>query len=204
MPQQDTPPRRRLSRALVAREAITLADQDGLGALSMRSLATRLGVVPMALYKHVADKSDLIDRMVDVIVESYSEPKHSASWRQKVRARALSAREAILAHPWLGQAIDTRTKRSETVLAHMNAVAGDFIEGRRFPRSNPLRNAHPRQSHLGVQPGSIRRCKRTNCGRRAHTRDICVHEQSVSLRRRYRNGCGLTQSISLVRTAIRV
>lgn len=131
MPQQDTPPplRRRLSRALVAREAITLADQDGLGALSMRSLATRLGVVPMALYKHVADKSDLIDRMVDVIVESYSEPKHSASWRQKVRARALSAREAILAHPWLGQAIDTRTKRSETVLAHMNAVAGDFIEG---------------------------------------------------------------------------
>lgn len=121
--------RRRLDRPAVVAEAIALADAEGLEALSMRALAARLGVVPMALYKHIADKEDLVGRMVDRVIEEYASPNHGGGWRNRVRSRVLSAREAILAHPWLGRAIDTRTRRTEAVLAHMNSVAGDFIDG---------------------------------------------------------------------------
>lgn len=121
--------RRRLDRKTVVTEAIALADAEGLDAVSMRALAARLGVVPMALYKHIADKEDLVGRMVDQIVEGYPRPPEEGHWRARVRFRALGAREAIIAHPWLGTAIDTRKRRTEVVLTHMNAVAGDLIEG---------------------------------------------------------------------------
>ncbi|MFV0435526.1 MAG: TetR/AcrR family transcriptional regulator [Leucobacter sp.] len=121
--------RRKLDREAVVSEAIALADAEGLEALSMRALAARLDVVPMALYKHVADKEDLVTRVVDRIIAGYDPPGAGTGWRLGVRSRVLSAREAILAHPWLGDAIDSRKRRTETVLAHMNAVAGDFIGG---------------------------------------------------------------------------
>lgn len=121
--------RRHLDRDAVVREAIALADAEGLDALSMRALAARLHVVPMALYKHIADKEDLVGRMVDHVIEGYAPTIAHAGWRERVRARVLDARDAILAHPWAGPAIDTRRRRTEAVLAHMNAVAGDFIEG---------------------------------------------------------------------------
>jgi AcrR family transcriptional regulator len=128
MAEPAAPRRHRLDRAAVVTEAIALADAEGLDGLSMRALAARLGVVPMALYKHVADKEDLVGRMVDRIVEGY-DPPVGDGWRGRVRSRVLSAREAIAAHPWLGRAIDTRQRRTETVLGHMDAVAGDFIAG---------------------------------------------------------------------------
>ncbi len=129
MPDARAAGRRKLDRASVLSAAIELADAEGLEALSMRSLANRLGVVPMALYKHVADKEDLIGGMVDRIVGDYPAPAERTGWRARVRSRVLSAREATAAHPWLGEAIDGRRRRTEAVLAHMNAVAGDFFEG---------------------------------------------------------------------------
>lgn len=129
MANSELPHRRRLDRAAVVAEAIALSDDEGLDALSMRALAARLDVVPMALYKHIADKEDLVGRMVDQIIEHYAPLTEGGGWQHRVRSRLLSAREAILAHSWLARAIDTRTRRTETVLAHMNAVAGDFIEG---------------------------------------------------------------------------
>ena len=59
--------RSRLSRERVLRAAIAQADAGGLEALIMRKLAEELGVAPMALYRHVANKDDLIDGMVDVV-----------------------------------------------------------------------------------------------------------------------------------------
>ena len=124
-----TSARPRLDRDAVVTAAIALADAEGLDALSMRALAARLHVVPMALYKHIADKEDLLGRMVDRVIEGYAPPVAGGDWQARVRSRVLSARDAILLHPWLGSAIDSRTRRTETVLAYMNAVAGDFIEG---------------------------------------------------------------------------
>ncbi|WP_075201249.1 TetR/AcrR family transcriptional regulator [Leucobacter japonicus] len=133
-PQSETQPapqrvRDRLDHARVVQAAIALADAEGLDALSMRSLAAQLGVVPMALYKHVANKDDLIGAMIDTIVAAYADPPPGGSWRERVRARVFAARDQVLAHPWLAAAIESRTRRTEPVLAHMNAIAGEFIEG---------------------------------------------------------------------------
>lgn len=118
-----------LDRPQILAAAKELAAQDGLERLSMRSLAAKLGVVPMALYKHVENKEALVDGMVDAVVANYPNPTSGLSWRDSVRARIISARAEILARPWLRSAIESRVTRSETVLRHMDAAAGDFLAG---------------------------------------------------------------------------
>ena len=61
-------PRVRLDRERVLRTAIALADEAGIDGVSMRAIAKLLDVVPMALYKHVAGKGDLLDGMIDIVV----------------------------------------------------------------------------------------------------------------------------------------
>jgi AcrR family transcriptional regulator len=67
----------RVSRDRALRAAVALADEAGLESLTMRSLAQELGVVPMALYKHVANKDDLIDGMVESIIGPTSRPRRA-------------------------------------------------------------------------------------------------------------------------------
>ena len=74
-------PRRRLSRERVVCAAIELADEGGLEALTMRTLAEKLEVAPMALYRHVADKDDLIDAMVDAVFTEIGVPSAAATGR---------------------------------------------------------------------------------------------------------------------------
>lgn len=118
-----------LNRAAVVSAAVALADREGLAAVSMRHLAGELGVVPMALYKHVADKDDLVAAMVDLVVAGYAAPPPGLEWREGVRQRVLGARDALLEHPWLRQAIEAATQRTPSVLGHMDAVAGEFAAG---------------------------------------------------------------------------
>ncbi len=118
-----------LNRGRVIESAISLADEEGLDALSMRSLAGRLGVVPMALYKHVADKDDLVSGIIDAVVQSYATPDPHMGWRDAVRFRVHSARAAIAAHPWLRTGILQATRRTPAVLAHLNSVAADLARG---------------------------------------------------------------------------
>lgn len=120
-------PRSALDRTTVLNAGIRFADAEGLGSLSMRRLAAQLGVVPMALYKHVADKDDLLAGMIDVVVAGYPAPTSGLDWRDRVRARVLGARTALLRHPWLRPAIESSTRRTASVLTHMDAVAGEFV-----------------------------------------------------------------------------
>jgi AcrR family transcriptional regulator len=109
--------------------AVDHADAHGLAALSMRTLAAELGVVPMALYKHVAGKEELLDGMVDAVIAEFEPPDPGLDWQAAVRARVLSARRAVLRHPWARQAIESRTRRTPAVLGHMDALAGLFRAG---------------------------------------------------------------------------
>ncbi|WP_082557021.1 TetR/AcrR family transcriptional regulator [Modestobacter sp. Leaf380] len=117
-------PRARLNRGRVLVAAVALADETGLAGLSMRRLAQELGVVPMALYKHVADKEALLDGMVDLVIEGFDPPEEALPGIDAVRHRVLAARRAVRRHPWARQAIESRTRRTPTVLGHMDAVAG--------------------------------------------------------------------------------
>ncbi|MEZ5117829.1 MAG: TetR/AcrR family transcriptional regulator C-terminal domain-containing protein [Candidatus Nanopelagicales bacterium] len=123
-----SPRRTPLDRTRVVAEAVALADEQGLDAVSMRALAGRLGVVPMALYKHVADKDDLVAGMLDAVIDGYAAPPLGTDWRDTVRARILAARQALLVHPWLRPAIEGATRRTPSVLRHMDTLAGDLID----------------------------------------------------------------------------
>src|SRR5690242_10552569 len=129
MTQKTTNARTRLSRPLVLQAAVALADEDGFDGFSMRRLAQELGVVPMALYKHVADKDELLDGMVDTVIAEFDPPDPGLDWKSGIRQRILAARRAVLRHPWARQAIESRTNRTPAVLGYMDSVAGLFRAG---------------------------------------------------------------------------
>lgn len=120
-----------LSRTKVLRAAIELADAEGIETPSMRRLADRLGVVPMALYKHVADKEDLLDGMVDVLIGEIpaTGARPPEEWQLAIRERILATREVVQRHGWARRAIETRTVRTPAVLAHQEALTQLFLRG---------------------------------------------------------------------------
>jgi AcrR family transcriptional regulator len=119
----------RLSRDRVLRAAVALADDAGIESLSMRKLAQELGVVPMALYKHVANKEELLDGMVDVVVGEIDPPVRGTDWKSAVRQRILSARRALLRHPWASRVLESRTNPTPLVLGYMDSMLGMFRAG---------------------------------------------------------------------------
>jgi AcrR family transcriptional regulator len=92
-----------LSRESIVAAAIAIADSDGLEAVSIRRLATKLGARPMSLYSHIERKGDLIDLMVDEVMGGaiLPEPPPSGDWRDDLRRIAQRTREIIRAHPWV-------------------------------------------------------------------------------------------------------
>jgi len=130
MAQSTAEPRRaRLNRERVLRAAVALADEGGIESLSMRKLAEELGVVPMALYKHVANKDELLDGMIDVIVAEIDPPRTDLEWKPAVRDRILSARRMLLRHPWASHVMETRTRPTMTVMAYMDSMIAMFVAG---------------------------------------------------------------------------
>jgi AcrR family transcriptional regulator len=125
----DAPRRVPLSRDRVLRTAVALADDSGIESLSMRRLAQELGVVPMALYKHVANKDELLDGMVDVVVGEIDAPLRETGWKSAVRQRILSARQALLRHPWASRVIESRNTPTPVVLEYMDSMIGMFRVG---------------------------------------------------------------------------
>jgi len=118
-----------LSRDRVLRAAVARADKAGIESLSMRRLAEELGVVPMALYRHVANKEELLDGMIDVVVGEIDPPVAGAGWKSAVRQRILSARRALLRHPWASQVMESKQNPTPLVLAYMDTMIGLFRAG---------------------------------------------------------------------------
>ncbi|MEV0612685.1 TetR/AcrR family transcriptional regulator [Nonomuraea sp. NPDC050404] len=122
-------PRQTLSPRRIATTAVAIADAEGLDAVTMRRLAGELGVAPMAAYRYVSGKDELLELMVDHVYSELELPDGTAGWREALRAVALRTRELILAHPWFGQLppgavlalTPNRTAVSERMLS---AVAG--------------------------------------------------------------------------------
>ena len=92
---------RGLSRERIVSAAITLADADGLGALSMARLAERLGCGTMSLYRHVANKDELVTFMVSAAPGSPPHPIDAADWRGALTDWAVGLWEIYHRHPWI-------------------------------------------------------------------------------------------------------
>jgi len=115
--------RKPLSSARVLQAAVARADEAGLEAFSMRGLAQELGVVPMALYKHVANKDELLDGMVDIVFGEIELPSGDLDWRSAMRRRAISTREALSRHSWAIGMMESRHPGPANLRNH-NAVMG--------------------------------------------------------------------------------
>lgn len=121
--------RKRLDKQQVLRAAVAVADKAGIDALSMRRLAHDLAVAPMAPYKHVADKEELLDGMLDMVLGEIDLPAPESDWKSAVRKRILSARQALLRHPWASRVIETRTRPTPVALAYIDSMIGMLRNG---------------------------------------------------------------------------
>jgi AcrR family transcriptional regulator len=122
---RNTPPERApLSRKRVLRGALAVADAGGIRALTIRSLATELGVKPMAVYHHVANKDEILDGIVDIVFSEIDLPSADGDWLAEIRRRAASARRVLARHPWAIGLLESRTSPGPATLRHHDAVIG--------------------------------------------------------------------------------
>jgi AcrR family transcriptional regulator len=122
-------PRSPLSRQRVLFAAVAFADESGMGSLSMRKLGEVLGVEAMSLYNHVANKSELLDGMVDIVFGEIDLPGGGTDWRTAMRQRAGSARQALSRHRWAIGLMESRTSPGPATLRHHDAVIGSLRGG---------------------------------------------------------------------------
>jgi len=121
MPVAKPESRSRLSRERVLQKALEIADREGIQTLTMRRLAQELGVEAMSLYYYFANKDRLLDGMIDLVFAEIKLPPRG-TWRNRIRARAETARAALVRHRWALGLIESRTSPGPATLRHHNAV----------------------------------------------------------------------------------
>jgi AcrR family transcriptional regulator len=117
-------PRPALTRQRIVNSAIENADAAGLEALTMRGVAGILKVAPMALYRHVANRDDLIDAMIDVVFSEIELPLGGAHWKSALRDRAISLLGVLARHRWAIGLMESRRHPGPANLKHHDAVIG--------------------------------------------------------------------------------
>ena len=93
-----------------------LADAEGLAAVTMRTVATRLGTGVMSLYTYVPDKPGLLQAMVALVAREQRYPEPSGDWRADLHQLANQQRSLLLRHPWVVDAVTAAQGLSEEVL----------------------------------------------------------------------------------------
>jgi AcrR family transcriptional regulator len=88
-----------IDRTAVLRVSLAIADERGLGGVTMQAVAERLGVTPMALYRHVRNKSDLLDGLVECLLEGVIAPDDNLPWDEQLAGIGRALRETARRHP---------------------------------------------------------------------------------------------------------
>jgi AcrR family transcriptional regulator len=120
-------PRAPITRDGAIAAAVKLADKDGLSALTMRSLASALGIEAMSLYHHVQNKDDLLNGMVDHVFAQVPLPAPGAPWKVAMRERAHALRSALKRHRWSIGLLESRRAPGLATLHHHDAVLGILL-----------------------------------------------------------------------------
>lgn len=134
-------PRPRLSAGQVVEQAVAIADEGGLEAVSIRTLAQRLGSTPMSLYTYVDSREDLLVLMTDHVHSP--RPADEAvdlemPWRERVQRIAEHNRTLLIEHPWLLDVHDPRTVLGPGVIAKYDRELAAFDD---LPLTDPQRDA---------------------------------------------------------------
>ena len=88
----------------------------------MRKLGQELGVDAMALYRHVRNKDDILDGIVEVIVGEIGLSVADADWRTAMRRRVITARQVMLRHPWAPRVFEERGTVGPAVLGYIDSI----------------------------------------------------------------------------------
>ncbi|HEX4212956.1 MAG TPA: TetR/AcrR family transcriptional regulator [Candidatus Dormibacteraeota bacterium] len=114
-------------RAQILDEAMALADEEGLDGLTMRGLARRLGLTPMALYPHVGTREELLDSLLGRLLAEVPLPA-SGDWRERLSGLARSLRAVARAHPGYFSLIFTRPAVSPRTIAVVEYIFQALLE----------------------------------------------------------------------------
>jgi len=128
-PDSPTPDRRPpLTSERILATAVELADLGGADALSMRRLGQELGVDPMALYRHVRNKDDLLDGVLAVVVGQMEPAPAGLAWKRGLRELAMNARRVMLRHPWARGVLEERGTSGEAMVGQIERVLAILLE----------------------------------------------------------------------------
>ena len=122
-----TEPRVPLSRERILQAALELADESGIESVTMRKLGQVLGFEAMSLYNHVANKDDLLDGILDLVLAEGEPPAPQGDWEAAVRASAISVHDALRRHSWSAALLMTGRIRP-TRLRYMDSLLGRLRE----------------------------------------------------------------------------
>jgi len=106
----------------VLHAALALADAGGIESLTMRKLGQELGVEAMSLYNHVANKDDIVDGIVEIVLGEIEEPSGAADWKTEIRRTAISSHDTFLRHRWACSLMMHRPSAGAARMRWMEAV----------------------------------------------------------------------------------
>jgi AcrR family transcriptional regulator len=123
-----TEPRLPLTRDRILQAALQLADDSGIQSLTMRKLGETLGFEAMSLYNHVANKDDVLDGMLDLVLVECEPPSPSGDWATAIRNSAISVHEALRRHPWACTLLMAPGRIRPARLRYMDLLLGRLRE----------------------------------------------------------------------------
>jgi AcrR family transcriptional regulator len=118
-----------IDRQSVLEAGLLLADENGLAAVTMQSVAEMLGVTPMALYHHVANKADLLDGLVELLLTDVPLPPATMEWRERLAWMGRALRGTAQRHPAVFLLLLQRPATTAGALHVRDAVWAALREG---------------------------------------------------------------------------
>ena len=119
--------RPKVSREQVLDAALELADEGGLPAVTMASVGARLGVEAMSLYRHIGNKEEMLDGLVDRVFAEIEVPADARDWRDALGRRAVSVHAALRRHPWAIGLMESRSRPGPATLGHHDAMVAILL-----------------------------------------------------------------------------
>jgi len=123
-----TEPRLPLSRDRILQAALELTDEGGIESLTMRKLGQALGFEAMSLYNHVANKDDVLDGILDLVLGESEPPSPAGDWDAAIRASAVSVHDALRHHPWACTLLMAPGRVRPARLRYMDLLLGRLRE----------------------------------------------------------------------------
>jgi AcrR family transcriptional regulator len=117
-----------LSRDRVLRAAISIADEGGLESLSMRKLAQELGVEAMSVYYYVANKDEILDGILNLVISEFELAVGGPDWKVAIRRSAVSAHDVLMRHPWACNLMMSVRRVAPARMQYMESLLGRLRE----------------------------------------------------------------------------